>query len=245
VQETEERCANLLAIDASTALGSLALFRGDALAARAEWEDERGRNQELIPVLRRLLRDAAVAPAEIDVFAVGLGPGSFSGLRVSLSAARAMALPGGRTVCGVSSAEALAAQTDSADEREDVIVIGDARRNRFWAARFHRSGGRLQRAAGFSLIVPADLGSFCSGRVVVVTSDWGRIGNAIAIHAPAAARLVRERRVPGAADVGRLVLERRRRGEPGDPLNPIYLHPPVFVAPRQPPADAATADARV
>ena len=112
-----------------------------ARAVAREGEAARFRGQQTFPVLRELLQSTGVAAGRVELYAAGLGPGVFSGLRIALAAARAMALPGGTAVRGVSSGEALALEQFEQGVRPPLAVVGDARRERLWLALFDWDGG--------------------------------------------------------------------------------------------------------
>ena len=100
----------VLALEFSTGEASLALLDGGSVAAVAAVEASHRRSQGLFDAVDSLLTEAGWSLPEMDAFLVGRGPGAYTGLRVSLTAARGWALPGGKTVWTVSSAAALAAQ---------------------------------------------------------------------------------------------------------------------------------------
>jgi len=98
----------ILAIDQSTVRASIALMRDETVVADAEWVQVRRGGASVVSAVPGLLKQAGIAAAEIDLYAVGLGPGTFTSLRVSVSAAAGLALPGEKPVVGIASAEAIA-----------------------------------------------------------------------------------------------------------------------------------------
>lgn len=222
----------LLAIEQATPLASLALLRDGSLLQQASWQDTRFHAPQLFDSLPRLLASASVSPADIDVFAVGLGPGSFAGLRAALSAARAMALPGGRRVVGVDSGSAMALDVFCSHDAKRVVIVGDARRGRFWCARFNRrADGFPETSQTYSLISPAELPSRLREGDVLATPDWDRIGGFLRAACPPGATLADHAVHPSACAIGKLALDRMRQDTPLHPLTPLYLHPPVAMAP--------------
>jgi len=89
-----------LAIEQSSTTGSLALFRDKSLLVERSWLDSRLRSQQFFGIIPLALQEAALAPEDIAMIGVGVGPGSFAGLRMAVSAARAFALPGKTRVFG-------------------------------------------------------------------------------------------------------------------------------------------------
>ena len=197
----------LLALEFSTETASLALLADGAVVAAQPVDAGQRRSQGLFDAAAALLQGAGWTLAGVEAFAVGRGPGSYTGLRVSLTAANGWALPAGKPVWTVSSGAALAAEVLA--ERPDlaeVVVSGDARRGRIWAGRFVRDVRHLVRQAGDWKLLPAD----ARGR------EWPE------------AHWVAAGRAPKAEWVGRLFCT----GGPGEELQPIYLHPAVAAPPR-------------
>lgn len=81
----------ILALDTSSSLGSVAIARGETLLKARSFEADHGHSQRLLPAIEGVFSDAGIALAEVDLFAVVVGPGSFTGLRVSLASVRGLA----------------------------------------------------------------------------------------------------------------------------------------------------------
>ncbi|WP_343501468.1 tRNA (adenosine(37)-N6)-threonylcarbamoyltransferase complex dimerization subunit type 1 TsaB [Alloyangia pacifica] len=97
----------ILAFDTSAAHCAAALLRGDAvLAARAE-EMGRGQAERLMPLLEEMLAEGGATWDDLDRIAVGIGPGNFTGIRISVSTARGLALGLGKPAMGISTFEAI------------------------------------------------------------------------------------------------------------------------------------------
>jgi tRNA threonylcarbamoyladenosine biosynthesis protein TsaB len=138
---------NLLVLDTSTPRAAVAVAApgGRILVAHPDPDQRHGRN--LVPAIRALLRDAGVALGELDGFAVGLGPGSYTGLRIGVTAAKTLAYAAGKPLVGLDSLEAIARNAPGDAPR--VSVVADAQRGDLYVAEFTRpeSGASLVRAA--------------------------------------------------------------------------------------------------
>jgi len=134
----------ILAIDTALDACSAAVLdtTGDRLTARSV-AMARGHAEALMPVIATVMDDAGAEFAELDRIAVTVGPGSFTGLRVGVAAARAIALASGKPAVGVTTLAALAAPFlhDSADGT--VMAVINARHERVYMQVFGPGGRSL------------------------------------------------------------------------------------------------------
>ena len=97
-----------LGFDTSAAHCAAALLRGDAVLAQMSEAMTKGQAERLFPLLEDLLAGAGVGWRDLDVIGVGIGPGNFTGIRISVAAARGLALSLGIPAVGVTATEAAA-----------------------------------------------------------------------------------------------------------------------------------------
>jgi tRNA threonylcarbamoyladenosine biosynthesis protein TsaB len=220
---------NLLAIETSTELCSAALLRGDELFV----EEVLAPNQHaerLAPIVRRLFARAGLAAADMDAFAFGQGPGSFTGLRIACGLAQGLALGAGRPVVGVPSLLALAEQANASR----VVAALDARMGETYLAAYSRMGGDWQAA-----IEP---GLFAQGALPALPGhDWVATGSGFdafdwlrgAYSAQVANRI--EGDLPRAGAVARVAARKLARGEsvPAEQAAPLYLRDKVALTTRE------------
>jgi tRNA threonylcarbamoyladenosine biosynthesis protein TsaB len=123
----------LLAIDTAGPACSVAIVRdGDALASLSD-PIGRGHAERLMPMIEEVLSKAAVAFKDLERIAVTAGPGSFTGVRIGVAAARGLALSLGIPAIGVGSLDALALPVASSAKAGTVVAALDARRDELYA----------------------------------------------------------------------------------------------------------------
>jgi tRNA threonylcarbamoyladenosine biosynthesis protein TsaB len=118
----------VLAIDTALAACSAAVLDTErGIIASESQPMTRGHAEALVPMLERVMGEAGMALTEIDRVAVTTGPGSFTGLRVGIAAARGIALAAGKPAVGLTTLSAFAAPHIAADDRFPVVAAIDAR----------------------------------------------------------------------------------------------------------------------
>lgn len=136
-----------LAIETSARLGSVAVGRGRDIIAVASFRAELAHAKELLLTIDRLCRDAGIAPTAIGQVFVSGGPGSFTGLRVGITAARTLAWAGGARIVRVPTLDVIAQNAlDLENPPADLGVLIDAKRENVFASSFRLEGGRYKRA---------------------------------------------------------------------------------------------------
>ena len=122
----------ILAIDTSTAMATVAIADGEKIIAESLFNSDRTLSARLIPEITRLLAIAGWIPADIDLFASSIGPGSFTGVRGGVATIQGLALAAGRP-CAAFSSLALLAMNFSLSSRL-VCPMLDARKSEVYAA---------------------------------------------------------------------------------------------------------------
>lgn len=123
----------LLSLDTASTTLSLSLFENEKVLAKFDETMIRGQAERLIPEIQNLFFKAGREVKELSAVAVGVGPGSFTGVRVALATARGFGLALNVPVLGVSSLEAYAYGAG-----EDVFVALDTKRGDFYVAGFDK-----------------------------------------------------------------------------------------------------------
>jgi tRNA threonylcarbamoyladenosine biosynthesis protein TsaB len=125
---------NILALDTSTSLASVAVAVNGMLAADASFNTDRTLSARLIPEIDRLLALSGLSVADIDLFAATVGPGSFTGIRGGVATVQGLALAGSKPCAGFSSLTLLALNLPLASH--PVCALLDARKDEVYAALF-------------------------------------------------------------------------------------------------------------
>ena len=199
----------LLALDFSSARRSVALARaGVVLAEAAVQTDARG--TDAFGLIEKALAEAKISRREIDVIAVGLGPGSYTGIRAAIAVAQGWQLAAAVKLLGVSSADALAAQAQAEQIFGRVNVVIDAQRGEFYLAAWDISAAERKEISPLKIV---------SGAETMTRKNAGEI-----CVGPEAAILI----FPPAAVVARLA-DGRSDFMTGEKLEPIYLRETSFV----------------
>src|SRR5262249_49944871 len=103
----------------------------------------RGHAEALVPLIAAVMSEARVEFTELDRIAVTIGPGSFTGLRVGVAAARGIAPAAGKPAVGLTTLAALAAPSFAADETTPLLAVIDARHDRVYMQLFGPGGRSL------------------------------------------------------------------------------------------------------
>ena len=221
----------VLAIEMSSGENDLAILCDGRLAAHRTWNARAFHLTQLFALLPDLLKEADITAAGIDLFAVGRGPGSFSGTRVALTAAQALAMPGEKPVVAISSGVALAREVVATEPGAPLAVIGDARRDTIWLGVFDGLTGAPLTPPPWTLLSLAQLGAQLPPGTRVVSPDWHRLAAHWPVDTLRHVVAPTADRCPTAVAIAHLALERHAAGAAADPLLPIYLHPAVAIKP--------------
>lgn len=126
---------NLLAVETSTELCSVALLRDDELFVEEALAENR-HSELLLPMIRRVLERSRLSPRQMNAFAFGQGPGSFTGIRIACGIVQGLAFGAARPVVPVPSLLALAEQSNESR----VAAALDARMGEAYVAAYARNG---------------------------------------------------------------------------------------------------------
>jgi len=210
----------ILALEFSTARRSAAVTDGQGVVLAEAAIHSRERGTDALGLIGQVLQRANRLREAVEVLAVGLGPGSYTGIRAAIAVAQGWQLARDTRVLGVSSLESLAAQAQAEGLFGRVNLVVDAQRGEFYLATWELSAGRRRELAPAKIVAAADVatrqaaGEICAG--------------------PEQARAL----FPSASTVAVLAAQ-RTDFLPGQMLMPVYLRETSFVK-----APAGRAEAR-
>lgn len=142
----------VLAVDTATRSCGVAVLIDDKPAAELATVSDRTHSVRLMSMIRDALALAELDLREIDGFAVTVGPGSFTGLRIGISTVKGLAFATAKPCAGVSTLEALA--YPCLPSAQPICTLMDARKGEVYAAFFRGTGGRLEKIGAEQVVAP-------------------------------------------------------------------------------------------
>ena len=221
-----------LSLDTSSLVGSLAILRDDTLLGVVSTTSEAKYSSRMFRHLEFLLHDLSLKLSDFDLFSVAAGPGSFTGLRVGLTAAKGWAEVFSKPVVGVSALEAVAAQAfpGNSPRAGVVIPILDARRGQIYCAFYRPTDSGLSLQGDQRVMSPEELFDELrvlaaeNDRIVIATPQPELISAALsrfensAAFSPAVSIILQQVSGVLAPWIGRLGMASAKRGEFSDAL---------------------------
>jgi tRNA threonylcarbamoyladenosine biosynthesis protein TsaB len=212
------RAVLILAIDTAMSACAAGVWRDGHELARESQVMERGQAEALMPMIARVMARAQVRYADLGRIAVTCGPGSFTGVRVGLAAARGLSVATGVATVGLSTTEVLAAAVP-ADERQGdtrILAAVDSRRGDVFAQLFAADG---RPTSAIVTVAPEAVAAWTGlGRLIVVGD-----GTSMVVNRCVDALASRAAPTCDPASIARLAAT--RVPDPHGPA-PIYVRPP-------------------
>ena len=206
----------ILALEFSSPQRSVAVLRaGDAVAA-TEVIESGGNGTNAFAMIESALREAKLEREQIEVIVVGLGPGSYTGIRVALSMAQGWQLARGVKLAGIDSAECLAEQARAEKIFGRVNVVIDAQRNEIYLAGYEISAAVRREVEPLNILPAAEIKSRSEEGGIFIGPEVTRWFPGGRIMFPRAAMLAE-------------LAARRGDSAAGERQEPIYLRETNFV----------------
>lgn len=215
----------ILGVDTSTDFLSIAIVDENVLLVNFEHFCSRQHSSNLIPLIKETLKKSNLSIEDLDAFAVSIGPGSFTGLRIGASTIKGLALSCNKPVIGVPTLDVIA--TNATYFPHIICPIVDARKDKIYSALYQSKNNRLKKVSKYLLISLDRLISKIGKRKTLFLGDAVKLyKNNIkkifskAEFAPASLWF------PRASVVARIGLEKIAKGKQDNPdeLVPMYLY---------------------
>lgn len=216
----------ILALDTATPVGSVALCAAEGIVVSRYFDVGLQHSKRLFGEMAAALKAADMNVEEMRAIAVAIGPGSFTGLRIGLSAAKGLCLAAGKDLVPVSTLEALAARLPFA--RLPVCTVLDARKREVYAALYDTATGVPVELSPPRAVAPAQLAQERADAATIYTGDGATAyrdllaGRSTAQFAPLPCAR------PDAGTIGWLALSKLEKGQIADldSIEPEYLRSP-------------------
>ena len=218
----------VLGIDTATRIASAGLVRDGEPLDEESCLAQSNHTETLLPLIARLLARSQISLSEVQSIGISIGPGSFTGLRIALSAVKGFAYALGQQVVAVPTLEALACTIS--DWQGNICPILDARKGEVYAALFRREPqGSLERLTFDQVCTPYALLDRLTTPCLFLGDAIDRYGDLIVERCGPEARLLPfAMHHPHGTTVAKLAWERLHRGEFDDlsTLVPSYVRRP-------------------
>ena len=215
----------VLGIDTSSRFLSIALAEGKVIVAEESYLLERRHSSLLIPKIKKMLKRAAFSIYDVDAFVVGLGPGSFTGLRIGVSTVKGFGIATKKPCIGIASIDALALNAKWA--HGSIVPIIDAKRKNVYSAIYKKGKSSIVRKSSYMLSGLDELMKKVKGDVIFLGDGIDLYRKGISSQNKKAVFLEEKHWYPHAGNLIRLALPKikRHRKYSLNELEPIYLYP--------------------
>ncbi|MGR3300988.1 MAG: tRNA (adenosine(37)-N6)-threonylcarbamoyltransferase complex dimerization subunit type 1 TsaB [Candidatus Scalindua sp.] len=212
----------VVGIETSGSIGSVAVCDGSTVVGRQTFGKASNHGKEIVSSLAAVFNEIKWKPEDIDLIAVSIGPGSYTGLRIGITCAKTLAYGLGKPVIDVPTMDVLVRNIK--DDVKHICPVIDAKRKRVYACIYDRNNNKNKRITDFLFITPEELRDILPESTLI-------FGDGVAPYKEIFAQgniTIEEDGNPGIAEavnVARLGLERYEQGDRCEinSLVPLYL----------------------
>ncbi len=205
----------ILSLEFSSTQRSVAILDARKEKLEAAVAESGGRSTKAFSLIEKALAEAGATPSDIDCLAIGIGPGSYTGIRAAISIAQGWQIAREVKIIGVSSVKAIAFGLISREMKGTVHVVVDAQKNEFYLAGYNVSEGAVQETQSLKIVSVDAVKQLVNSGGIMFGPDLG-------------SQFANQNLYPEAASIAMLAHK-----EPvfmdGDKLEPIYLRETTFV----------------
>ncbi|MCK4463971.1 MAG: tRNA (adenosine(37)-N6)-threonylcarbamoyltransferase complex dimerization subunit type 1 TsaB [Candidatus Omnitrophica bacterium] len=215
----------ILAYDTSNKFLSVAILDEEELLSNFHKDIGINHSSMLIPTIDKTLKHAHLKLKNIDAIALSIGPGSFTGLRIGVSTAKALSLVTDIPVIGVPSLDVIA--YNYIEKEGYISPVLDAKKNKVYSVIYESSSGEISRISEYLLVDVDNLLERLKGPTLFFGDGLSLYGEYMAKNCPLIKFSKNTDWYPRAEIVGKLGLQKIKKGyrEDIDKLVPMYLHP--------------------
>nr|WP_300004196.1 tRNA (adenosine(37)-N6)-threonylcarbamoyltransferase complex dimerization subunit type 1 TsaB [Tissierella sp.] len=218
----------VLGIDTSTKVATIAVIDEDRVIGEYSLSKDMSHSEKIMPMIKEVLDNVDIKIEEIDLFAVGVGPGSFTGLRIGAATMKSFAHLFDKPIIGVSTLEALAYNMNL--NNYIIMPMLDARRDRVYTALYKFDGLEMEELEGSKILEIDDIeDELKSYRDIIVNGEGSLIyKDEIKTSLGEKVRFSSlGQNVPRAVNICELALKKYHKGEIDDmySLTPDYIRP--------------------
>ena len=218
----------ILGIDTSSKFLNIALAEDEDIIKEESYLLDRRHASQLVPKIAELLKKSRVAINKIDVFMIGIGPGSFTGLRIGVSAVKGFGIATGKPCIGVASIDSIACNAAGGEyENKDIVPIIDAKRGQVYSAVYRIKNSKIKRSSDYMLLPIDKLMSKIKTQAVFLGDAVPLYRDNILSINQKAIFLGEECWYPGAWNLIKLGFSKLKKTKKIslDKLTPLYLYP--------------------
>jgi tRNA threonylcarbamoyladenosine biosynthesis protein TsaB len=214
----------ILAIETTTKFLTLAISDNGKVC---EYSLEVGTRMSslLVPTIKRILEAKGLGIEDMDYFACGLGPGSFTGIRLGLSTIKAFGWSLNKPIIGISTLDIIARNAPLTDK--EIIPVIDAKRGMVYCCSYKFKNGMLTKSMPYKLLSPGEFYRKIKPGALVFGDAINLYRDAIASKEPGVKFLDKDTWYPKGRNIITIAEDKIKKGEVGDcfKINPIYLYP--------------------
>ncbi|MBN1154959.1 tRNA (adenosine(37)-N6)-threonylcarbamoyltransferase complex dimerization subunit type 1 TsaB [candidate division KSB1 bacterium] len=215
---------NILSIDTATDLCNVALINDSRMLVNYSADFKRAHAEKLITIVQTVLQHGQVALNELEGIALSIGPGSFTGLRISLAAAKGFCFANGTPIVGVNTLDSLA--FNAILWKGMICALIHAQAEEYYMGMYESDSKTITRVDDYKLIMIDDIAGLSDSERLFISPHAERIIKYMQEHEISLPRFVdpESNHISGLS-IARLGLDRLNRGERDDPdlLQPFYL----------------------
>ncbi len=215
----------ILAMDTATEQASVAIFDEESLRIVAEhsWLSSRRHTVELMPRVDELMREAGLTPWNLSGIAVAIGPGSYTGLRIALSAAKGIVAVTDAPLLGVPTLD-ITAYPHQAQNLPILALLQAGRRRVCWAL-YRKENDRWTTDRGYNIGEPEEMAASMKGKTLLVGEITHVVMEALDQNGVQYSIALPGTHIRRAGYLAAIAAKRMASGDVDDPaaLSPLYL----------------------